>query len=175
MIHGYHLIICLFLIVFQTTLLLGGGPAHLYDLIAPFVVYLGAYRLPREALPVLLLGGLAMDGISGSMFGVHLTAYLWMYAGVRWAIQFLHVGNVILLPLLVSVAVAFESLVMAFAAIVLASAAWPVASMFSVVSGQVVWGAVTGPLLVLLFVRGQKIVQRMRKSVGVEKDGLRNP
>lgn len=175
MIHGYHLIVCLFLIVFQTTLLLGGGPAHLYDLIAPFVVYLGVYRLPREALPVLLFGGLAMDGISGSMFGVHLTAYLWMYVGVRWAIQFLHVGNAILLPLLVSVAVAFESLVMAFTAIVLASAAWPGASMFSVVSGQVAWGAVTGPLLVLLFIKGQKIVQRMRKSVGVEKDGLRNP
>lgn len=175
MILGYHLIVCLFLIIFQTTLLLGGGPANLYDLLAPFVVYLGAYRLPREALPVLLLGGLAMDGISGSVFGVHLTAYFWMYGGVRWAIQFLHVGNVILLPLLVSVAVAFESLVMAFTAIVLASAAWPVESMFSVVSGQVAWGAVTGPFLVLLFIKGQKIVQGVRKSVGVEKDGLRSP
>ena len=174
MIHGYHLIVCLFLIIFQTTLLLGGGAVNLFDLLAPFVVYLGVYRLPREALPILLIGGLAMDGITGGVFGVHLTAYLWMYVGVRWATQFLHVGNVILLPLLVSVAVAFESLVTSFTAIVLASAAWPVESMFSVVSGQVAWGAVTGPFLVLLFIKGQNIVQRMRKSFLVEKDGLRN-
>jgi hypothetical protein len=174
MIHGYHLIVCLFLIIFQTTLLQGGGPTYLYDLLAPFVVYLGVYRLPREALPILLLGGLAMDGISGGSFGIHLTTYVWMYVGVRWAIQFLHVGNVILLPLLVSVAVAFESLVAAFTAIVLAPVAWPVESMFSVVSGQVAWGAVTGPFLVMLFIKGQHAIQRMRKSLLVEKDGLRN-
>lgn len=174
MIHGYHLIVCLLLIILQTSLLLGGGAAYLFDLLAPFVVYLGVYRLPREALPIIVLGGLAMDGISGGVFGVHLTVYLWMYVGVRWAIQFLHVGNVILLPLLVSIAVAFESLVTAFTAIVLASAAWPVESMFSVVSGQVAWGAVTGPFLVLLFIKGQKVAQRMRKSFLVDKDGLRN-
>ncbi|MBC2712420.1 MAG: hypothetical protein HGJ94_15980 [Desulfosarcina sp.] len=173
MIYGYHLIICLFLIIFQTTLLVGGGPAHLYDLLAPFVVYLGVYRLPREAVPVLVLGGLAMDGISGGVFGVHLTAYLWLYVGVRWAIQFLHVGNVILLPLLVTAGVAFESLVVAFSAVVLASAAWPVEFMFSVVSRQVLWGAVTGPFLMLFFIRGQKSVDRARKSFFAEKDPLR--
>ncbi len=175
MIHGYHLIVCLFLIILQTTRLLGGGSANLFDLLAPFIVYLGVYRLPREALPIILLGGLAMDGLSGGVFGVHLTAYLWMYVGVCWVIQFLHVGNVILLPLLVSVAVAFESLITAFAAIVLASKAWPVESMFAVVSGQVVWGMVTGPFLVLLLIKGQNAVQRMNKSFLVEKDGLGNP
>lgn len=174
MIHVYHLAVCHLLILLQTILLLGAGPGYLYDLIAPFVVYLGVYRLPREALPVLLLGGLAMDGISGGVFGVHLTAYLWMYGGVRWAIQFLHVGNVILLPLLVSLAVAFESLVVAFTAIVLASKAWPVESLFSVVSSQVAWGAATGPILVILLAKGQHLVQGMRKSVSAEKGGLRN-
>ena len=120
MIYGYHLIICLLLIIFQTTLLAVGGMAHLYDLLAPFVVYLGVYHLPRRAIPVLALSGLAMDGISGGVFGVHLTAYLWMYVGVRWATQFLQVGNVILLPLLVTAGVVFESLGVAFSAVVLA-------------------------------------------------------
>jgi hypothetical protein len=175
MIHVYHLGVCLFLIIIQTTLMVGGGPANLYDLIAPFVVYLGIHRLPRESLPIILLAGVAMDGLSGGIFGVHLTAYLWMYVGVRWVIQFLHVGNVILLPLLVGAAVAFESLIMAFSAIVLASAAWPVESMFAVVSRQLAWGAVTGPLLVLLFIRGQRAVGRMRKSFTVENDSLRKP
>ena len=173
MIYGYHLSTCLFLIIIQTSVLAGGGAPHLYDLLAPFVVFLGVYRLPREAIPVLILGGLAMDGISGGVFGIHLSVYLWMYVGVRWAIQFLHVGNVILLPLLVTAGVAFESLVVAFSAVVLASSAWPVELMFSVVSGQVIWGAVTGPFLMLLFIRGQKSVDRARKSFVQGKDPLR--
>lgn len=173
MIYAYHLMVCLFLIIFQTTLLAGGATAHLYDLLAPFVVYLGVYHLPRTAVPVLLFSGLAMDGISGGVFGVYLTAYLWMYLGVRWAIQFLQAGNVILLPLLVTAGVVFESLVVAFSAVVLASAPWPVESMFPVVSGQVLWGAVTGPFLMLFFIRGQKMVDRAKKSFYAEKGPLR--
>lgn len=172
MIHGYHLIACLFLIICQTTLALGGGALHLYDLLAPFAVYLGIHRLPREAIPVLLFAGLAMDSLSGGWFGLHLTTYIWMYVGVRWAIQFLHVGNVILLPLLVSLAVAFESLLAAFAAIVLAPVAWPMASMFSVVPSQLIWGAITGPFLVVLFVKGEQGAQKLQKVFFAEKNGL---
>ena len=175
MIYAYHLIICLLLIVLQTTLLAVVGPDNLYDLLVPFVVYLGAHRMPREALPVLVLAGLAMDGISGGVFGVHLSAYLWLYLGVRWIIQFLHVGNVILLPLMVSTGVAFKSMAVAFSAVVLSSAPWPVESVFPVVSGQILWGAVTGPFLMLFFFRGQKSVERARKSFFVEKAPLRSP
>ncbi len=175
MIYGYHLIICLLLIIFQTTLLAVGGTVHLYDLLAPFVVYLGVYHLPRRAIPVLVLGGLAMDGISGAVFGVHLTTYIWMYVGVRWAIQFLQVGNVILLPLLVTAGVVFESLVVAFSAVVLTAAPWPVESMFPVVSGQVWWGAVTGPCLMLIFIRGHRVVDRASRSFHAGKGALRTP
>ena len=59
MIYAYHLIVCLFLIVLQTTLLAVVGPENLYDLLVPFVVYLGAHRMPREALPVLVLSVMA--------------------------------------------------------------------------------------------------------------------
>jgi hypothetical protein len=98
-----------------------------------------------------------------------------MYVGVRWAIQFLQVGNVILMPLLVTAGVVFESLVVAFSAVVLASAPWPVESMVPVVSGQVLWGAVTGPFLMLFFIRGRKIVDRASKSVYAEKGSPRTP
>jgi hypothetical protein len=47
--------------------------------------------------------------------------------------------------------------------------------MFPVVAGQVLWGAVTGPFLVLLFLRGQAAVDRTRKSFAEEKDPLRIP
>jgi cell shape-determining protein MreD len=173
MIYGYHLTICLLLIIFQTTLAAIGGHVYLYDLLAPFVVYLGVHRLPREAIPILVLAGLAMDGISGGVFGVHLSAYLWMYAGVRRAIQFLHVGNVILLPVLVAGGVFFQGVVVAFSAVVLAAAPWPVESMFPVISKQVLWGVLTGPFLILLFIRGQEIVDRAGKSYLGKKDPLR--
>jgi rod shape-determining protein MreD len=173
MTHGYHLMICLLLIIVQTTLVAVIGPTNMYDLLGPFVVYLSVYRRPREAVFVLVFGGLAMDGISGGVFGVHLSAYLWMYVCVRWVIQFLHVGNVILMPLLVTAGVAFQSLIVSFSAVVLASAAWPVESMFAVVSEQVLWGALTGPFLMLLFIRGQKAVDRVRKSLFKDKDALR--
>jgi rod shape-determining protein MreD len=175
MIVVYHLIVCLFLTLVQTTLFVGSGPAYLYDLLAPFVVYLGVHHRPREAIPVLVFAGLAMDGLSGGVFGVHLSAYLWMYVGVRRVTRFVHVGNVILLPLLVTLGIAFESLVAAFCAIVLASAAWPVESMFKVVSTQVLWGALTGPFLVLCFIRGRKVVDRARKSFVIAKKPLRTP
>ncbi|BBO85644.1 hypothetical protein [Desulfosarcina ovata] len=174
MIVAYLLLVCLGLIILQTTLLVGGA-AYLYDLFAPFVVYLAVCQRPREALPALLVGGLVMDGISGGVFGVYLSVYLWMYAGGRWAIQFLHVGNVILMPLLVIAGVAFESLAVAFSAVVLASAAWPVESLFSVVAGQILWGTVTGPFLMLLFIRGQKTVDGLGKSYFARKNSLGNP
>jgi len=175
MIYVYHLVVCLFLILFQTTLLTVCGPTCLYDLLVPFVVYLGVYRLPREGLPVLILAGLAMDGISGGVFGVHLSAYLWMYVGVRWAIQFLHAGNTILLPMLVIIAVAFKSIVVAFSAVVVASAPWPVEAVFPVVSGQILGGALTGPLLLMALIRGQKAVGKAIKTFGAEKDSQGTP
>jgi len=172
---AYHLMVCLILIILQTTLLTDAYPLHPYDLLAPFVVYLGVYHLPRGAIPVLVLSGLAMDGISGSVFGVHLSAYLWIYVGVRRAIQFLHVGNVILLPLLVTAGVAFESMVVAFSAVVLASAPWQVEAIIPVVSGQVLWGSLTGPLLMLVIIRGQKAVNRAKKTFYADKGPLRTP
>ena len=175
MITAYHLILSLLLILLQTTFLTVDGSAYLYDLLVPFVIYLGLRRNPREALPVLILAGLAMDSLSGGVFGIHLSAYLWLYIGVRWAIQFLHVGNVILLPLLVTLGVAFKSVLVAFSAVVLAAAPWPVESAFPVVSVQILWGAVTGPLLMIFFARAQRFVDQARKSFFSEKDSLGTP
>jgi rod shape-determining protein MreD len=175
MITAYHLVVCLLLILAQTTLLALAGPPKGYDLLAPLVVYLGVYRRPKQAMPVLIAGGLAMDGLSGGVFGVHLTGYLWLYVGVRWAIQFLHVDNVVLLPVLVTAGIAFESLLMAFCAVVVSSAPWPVESVFPIVSRQLLWGALTGPILMVGFIRGHEAVLRAGNAFFSEKDGLRSP
>jgi hypothetical protein len=98
-----------------------------------------------------------------------------MYVGVRWAIQFLHAGNTILLPMLVIIAVAFKSIVVAFSAVVVASAPWPVEAVFPVVSGQILGGALTGPLLLMALIRGQKAVGKAIKTFGAEKDSQGTP
>ena len=172
MIVVFHFIIWLFLIVFQTTVLVSVA-ANFYDLLAPLVVYLGVNQQPRKAIPVILFSGLVMDGLSGGVFGVYLTAYLWMYVGVRWAIQFLHMGNFILLPLLVTAGIVFESLVLAFCAVVLGSSSWSVEFIFSILSGQIFWGFFTGPCLVLFFIYGHKAIKRAKKSVTSYRDVLR--
>ena len=172
---AYHLFLSLLLILIQTTALTFGGSVHLYDLLVPFVVYLGIHRTLRQALAVLILAGMVMDGLSGGVFGIHLSAYLWLYAGVRWAIQFLHVGNTILLPVLVTLGVTFKSVLVAFSAVVLSPAPWPVETVFPVVSIQILWGALTGPFLMIVFVRGQKVVDQAQKSFFSEKDSLGTP
>ncbi|PID39397.1 MAG: hypothetical protein CR984_07135 [Proteobacteria bacterium] len=172
---AYHLAVCLLLCLVQTTLPAFAGPGGGYDLMAPLVVYLGVYRVPKQAIPVLLVGGLTMDGLSGGVFGIHLTSYLWLYIGVRWAIQFLHVDNVVLLTLLVTIGIAFESLVMAFCAVVVSSAPWPVEAVFPIVSRQVFWGALTGPILMVGFIRGHAAVLRAGNALFSEKDSLRSP
>jgi hypothetical protein len=111
MIYGYHLTICLQSCVDSRPFCWrqSADLPYLYDLLAPFVIYLGIYRPSAGGdSDALVLAGLVMDGISGGVFGVHLSAYLWMYVGVRWAIQYLHVDNVILLPLLVTGGVFFR-------------------------------------------------------------------
>ena len=153
------------LIVFQTTLLSGGSQVIPYDLLGPYVVFLGIYRPPREAVPVLLVCGLVMDGISGGVFGIHLTVYLWMYMGVRRAIGYLHAGNVFLLPLLVAAAVAFQSVVMALSALVLSAfgLAGGVDHRRCLPAGGVGCGF-TGPFVLLLIKRGMDLVVRARRA-----------
>jgi hypothetical protein len=111
-----------------------------------------------------------MDGLSGGPFGVHLTVYLWMYVGVRWAIQFLHVGNVCCCRFAGYRRRRFRESGDGFCCGGTGvSAPWPVESMFPVVSRQVLWGAVTGPFLILFFIRGTTC-NRARKSFFAEKD-----
>jgi rod shape-determining protein MreD len=173
MILGFYFILCFFLMIFQTTVL-ANLPVNAYDLLAPFVVYLAIYQGPRKALPVILFFGLMMDGLSGGIFGVYLTVYLWMYVGVRCAIQFLHVGNTILLPMLIIMGIFFECLVLAFCAVVLSPSTWPAEVVFSVLASQMTWAIFTGPLLVILFLSGQRFVERTRKKMVADANGSRD-
>ena len=78
----FNISACLFLVILQTTII----PYlplldKFYDLLIPFIVYLGLSRPVRESLPFVLFLGFIMDNLSGGPFGLYLTTYFWLFVG----------------------------------------------------------------------------------------------
>jgi len=147
-----HIFIGLCLIVIQTTVM----PhiplfARFYDLLAPFVIYLSIFRSVRESMIIVFVFGFFMDIISGGPFGIYLTAYVWMFIGVRWAITFLHVGDGLLLPVVVTAGVLMENLVFIGTSAMFEQSSRISETMVSTIIVQVLWAIFTGPLFLMLF------------------------
>jgi cell shape-determining protein MreD len=107
----FYLLTGIVLILLQTTLLpeLVGSRAF-YDLLTPMVIHISVYRPLREGAGLILLLGMAMDGLSGGPPGLYISLYVGLYVAMRYLKQFLHVGNLILLSLVAIVSVGLESL-----------------------------------------------------------------
>lgn len=147
-----HIFIGLCLIVIQTTVM----PyiplfERFYDLLAPFVIYLSIFRSVRESMVIVFVFGFFMDIISGGPFGIYLTAYVWMFIGVRWAITFLHVGDGLLLPVVVTAGVLMENLVFIGTSAMFEQSSRISETMVSTIIVQVLWAIFTGPLFLMLF------------------------
>jgi cell shape-determining protein MreD len=146
-----YILICLVCIVIQTTLFpLVAWLDGFYDLLIPFVVYLGLFRPLKEGLPVVFCLGIAMDTLSGGAFGIYSTTYLWLYGVIAWMIGFLHFKNTLLLPFVVVVGVLLENLVF-LGAVKLGNpdANLPL-GLGRTVTVQLLWALFTGPVLLLL-------------------------
>ncbi|NNF98758.1 MAG: hypothetical protein HKM93_05225 [Desulfobacteraceae bacterium] len=153
----FHIFICIILIIFQTTVFPGIRIFNeFYDLLAPFVIYLGVFRPTREGFPMVLILGFTMDGISGSPLGLYITTYFWLFIGVQWVIQFLHVGNFLILSIVVACGIALESIIH-FSIIAIQTSISEIPH-FAIITGvrQILWAVFTGPLLLYLFLFLQK-------------------
>jgi len=146
-----YIFICLGFVVLQTTLFpLVAWLDGFYDLLIPFVVYLGLFRPVKEGLPVAFFLGLAMDTLSGGAFGIYSTTYLWLYGGIAWLIGFLHFKNSLLLPFVVVIGVFLENMVfLGTVKLGHPEGALPL-GFLRTVSVQLLWALFTGPLLLLL-------------------------
>ena len=89
-----------------------------YDLLVPFVLYIGIFRPAREGIFV-ILSGYVMDCLSGAPVGLYGTVYLWLFAGARWLRQFFHFNNKFVLPLFVTTGVLLENFIFIGAFIIL--------------------------------------------------------
>ena len=108
----FYLLICLILILIQTTIipcfrLLSG----FYDLFIPIIVYFGLYRKTRESVLVILFLGLIMDNMSNGPFGLYISVYFWLYAAMRWSSVYFHVRNKPFMIFTVASGVLFENLI----------------------------------------------------------------
>ena len=150
----FNISACLFLVILQTTVM-----PHLplldrfYDLLIPFIVYLGLSRPVRESLPFVLFLGFIMDNLSGGPFGLYLTTYFWLYVGVKGITTFIQVGNrLLIITLIVAGGVLFENLILLGAFAILGSGQQFAGDAVEIVAIQVLWAIFTGSLF-LLFLR----------------------
>ncbi len=147
----FYLGLSLGLITVQTTMV-NWLPAfnHFYDLLIPFVLYLGLYRSMRESVPVLFFLGLIMDNLSGTPFGLYTTAYFWIFVIVNGGIKFLHVGNQILVLIVIVSGVLIENSIIVGTIILLGRNPYFPAQDFRSIVFQILWALLTGPLILFL-------------------------
>jgi hypothetical protein len=107
----FYAFLCLGLIILQTTILSNiPWPGNCYDLLIPFVLYLGIYRPMGEGLFMVITLGLVMDTISSGPLGLYGAAYLSLFCSYKWGTRFFHVGNRLFLPVVVASGVLLENL-----------------------------------------------------------------
>jgi cell shape-determining protein MreD len=141
-----------------------------YDLLTPFIIYLSIFRSVRESMVIVFVFGFFMDIISGGPFGLYLTAYLWLFIGVRWAITFLHVGDGLLLPIVVAAGVLMENLMFMVTSAMFEQSSRVSDEMVSTIIVQVLWAIFTGPLFLMFFNTLHRRWDRWSNEIFVKKN-----
>ena len=161
----------LFLVILQTTVM----PYlplldNFYDLLIPFIIYLSLSRPVRESLPFVLFLGFIMDNLSGGPFGLYLTTYFWLFAGVKGVTAFIQVGNrPVIIALIVAAGVLFENLILLGAFAVLGSKQQFAGNIAKIVTVQVLWAIFTGSLFLMFFKNSQSRISAGFKAIYARK------
>jgi cell shape-determining protein MreD len=121
-----------------------------YDLLIPFVFYLGLYRPAREGIPFILLLGFTLDSLSGGPFGIFLTTYFWLFVLTRWFVTFLHAGNKGLWLIAVAAGVLIENLIIIATIFWLGEASALPPGWDDRVVTQLLWALCTGPVWIIV-------------------------
>jgi len=152
MTYFFNISASLFLVILQTTVL----PYlplldSFYDLLIPFIVFLALYRPVRESLPFVFFLGIIMDNLSGSPFGLYLTAYFWLFIGVKGVTKLLQVANrLIIITLIVAAGVLVENLIFLGTLTILGPDKKMADNAAQTVAIQVLWAFWTGPILLII-------------------------
>jgi rod shape-determining protein MreD len=122
-----------------------------YDLLIPFVVYLGLYRPVRESLPFIFFIGFIMDNLSGGPFGLYLTTYFWFYIGIIGITRLLQVGNrLFVLMIIVAAGVLAENLIVLGTIALFVKEHQYSGDAARIITIKVLWAVCTAPFLLML-------------------------
>ena len=149
----FNIAICLVLVILQTTVMPSLSlPGRFYDLMIPFVVYLGLSRPVREGLLFVCLIGFIMDNLSGSPFGLYLASYFWLFSGVKGITQLLQVGTrVFIITFIVASGVLVENIIFLGSFAIFSPEQQAAGGALKIVTAQVLWALLTGAVFLIIF------------------------
>jgi rod shape-determining protein MreD len=173
MIYCFYVGICICLVILQTVVVpYLPGLNGIYDLLIPFVIYLGLYRPVREGLLLVLFIGFIMDNLSGSPFGLYLTTYCWLFIGVKWIIRYVQVENRFLICLVVAAGVLIENLIFIGTFAVLGSDLRLSAANAGTISIQMLWALITGLFFLMFFKYSQRGLENLMNAIWTRHNGI---
>ena len=152
MIFCFYAVVIICLVITQTVIM-AALPFFdsCYDILIPFIIYLGLFRSLREGLPVVLLSGFLLDGLSGAAFGLYTTTYIWLYICCRWIIGFFHAENIFILIFAVVSGVILQNLIFLGIFLILEPGGHMHNYILSSFHVQLIGAFITGPFLLLFF------------------------
>ncbi|MBU0995702.1 MAG: hypothetical protein KJ737_24675 [Proteobacteria bacterium] len=157
----FYFIISFIIVVFQTVILVNSPfIRHVYDIILVLIIYVGLFRPVSEGVAVVFIVGVFMDGLSGSPFWAHTTTYFWLLIIVKWLIQFLNAGSMILLPFTVLIGILLENSIFLMVSKGIALPSGLLVSDIHKIFSQIIWGTITGPPAIIL-------VKKMHERTGI--------
>ncbi len=165
----FYCVVCLLMVLVKTTLVPGQVVFEtFYDLLVPFIVYLGLNRRRREGIPLALFFGLIMDSLSGGTPGLYVSIYFWIFVAMRALSQYLHAGNWVFTSLAIGLAVAFELVVLLFYLAVANPDVGLPSDASRIAFIQIGWAMLTGPVLMYCIGAVQRRIDAMqRETAGV--------
>jgi rod shape-determining protein MreD len=170
----FNISACLFLVILQTTVM-PNLPLldSFYDLLIPFIVFLGLSRPVRESLPFVFFMGFIMDNLSGSPFGLYLTAYFWLFVGVKGITKLIQVGNrLFIITLIAAAGVLIENLIFLGTLTIFGPDQQLAGDAVKTVTIQVLWAIWTGPIFLVVFQGLQNRLNAGFKAVYARKGEL---
>jgi len=170
MTYCFYICVCLCLVIFQTTII-----PHIplfnnfYDLLIPFIVYLGLFRPAREGILFILALGFLMDNLSGGPFGLYLTTYFWLFIVVKSVIKYVHARNNILLLFIVAAGVLMENIIFIAGVSMSGQDSQFLAITIRTVIFQILWAGFTGFFVITFFNHIHKKLEKWFHGLIAEK------
>jgi len=130
------------------------------DLLIPFIVFLSLHRPNRQGITVALILGLVMDLVSGGIFGLYLSVYFWVFLSARSLAKYFDVGQTLFQSILIGLYVLGQNLVFCASVPLPWHGTQLLASRATTIASRIIFGALTGPAILMLLRRLQARLER---------------